>query len=89
MRFILLSLIFFVFYLNTLSSKTLFTFANESFVQYSQNPSTNIHLTIEEHAWLKAHPIVNVAVRHGYSPIEFIFELQDFRGISIDYLKKL
>jgi PAS domain S-box-containing protein len=28
-------------------------------------------------------------VRHGYSPIEFVFELEEFRGFSIDYLKKL
>lgn len=48
-----------------------------------------ISLTPEEAAWLKAHPEISVAVKHGYSPIEFIFELQEFRGISVDYLKKL
>ena len=33
-----------------------------------------ISLTPEEAAWLKAHPEISVAVKHGYSPIEFIFE---------------
>lgn len=55
----------------------------------SQQTSDRITLTAEEAAWLKAHPEISVAVKHGYSPIEFIFELQEFRGISVDYLKKL
>lgn len=48
-----------------------------------------INFTSEEKKWLQAHQEIRVAVRHGYSPIEFIFELQQFKGISIDYLKKL
>lgn len=55
----------------------------------SQQTSNRINLTAAEAAWLAAHPEVSVAVKHGYSPIEFIFELQEFRGISVDYLKKL
>lgn len=47
-----------------------------------------LNLTEEEKRWLKTHPVITVAVKHGYSPIEFIFELKEFRGISIDYLKK-
>lgn len=49
---------------------------------------TQLNLTDEEKNWLKTHPEIKVAVKHGYSPIEFIFELKEFRGISIDYLKK-
>ena len=48
-----------------------------------------INLTAEEKDWLRSHPEISVAVRHGYSPIEFIFELEEFRGISVDYLKKI
>lgn len=62
-------------------------------LQISQPDSTPqaspLKLTEEEQAWLKAHPEISVAVKHGYSPIEFIFELKEFRGISIDYLKKI
>lgn len=50
--------------------------------------ASTINLTQEEIAWLKAHPQITVAVKHGYSPIEYVFELQKFRGISLDYLKE-
>jgi PAS domain S-box-containing protein len=55
----------------------------------TQQASSIIKLTEEEAAWLKAHPVISVAVKHGYSPIEFIFELQKFKGISVDYLRNL
>jgi ABC-type amino acid transport substrate-binding protein len=58
-------------------------------VKSSPHINTRINLTAAEAAWLKAHPEISVAVKHGYSPVEFIFELQEFRGISVDYLKKL
>ncbi len=48
-----------------------------------------LDLTQEEKDWLRSHPQISIAVRHGYSPIEFIFELEEFRGISVDYLKKI
>jgi len=58
-------------------------------VTKASTPFVKIDLTAEEQAWLHAHPEISVAVKHGYSPIEFIFELQEFRGVSVDYLKKL
>ena len=73
----------------------MFFFAGTSLVSSADNtpkaptPFVKIDLTAEEQAWLNAHPVISVAVKHGYSPIEFIFELQEFRGISVDYLKKL
>lgn len=54
-----------------------------------QAAKQSLNLTEEERVWLQQHPKISVAVKHGYSPIEFIFELQEFRGISVDYLKKL
>ena len=64
--------------------------AQDSIERISQEASNNrINLTAEEKLWLKAHPEISIAVRHGYSPIEFVFELEEFRGFSIDYLKKL
>jgi PAS domain S-box-containing protein len=58
-------------------------------VQPAPHNNNRIKFTAAEAAWLKDHPEISVAVKHGYSPIEFIFELQEFRGISVDYLKKL
>jgi PAS domain S-box-containing protein len=64
--------------------------AKDSLERISQEASNNkVHLSAEEKLWLKAHPEISIAVRHGYSPIEFVFELEEFRGFSIDYLKKL
>lgn len=64
--------------------------AQDSKERISQEASNNkVNLTAEEKLWLKAHPEISIAVRHGYSPIEFVFELEEFRGFSIDYLKKL
>jgi PAS domain S-box-containing protein len=64
--------------------------AQDSIERISQEASNNkVNLTAEEKLWLKAHPEISIAVRHGYSPIEFVFELEEFRGFSIDYLKKL
>ncbi len=56
---------------------------------YKSAADNKVHLTAEEQQWLSSHPEITIAVRHGYSPIEFIFELEEFRGISVDYLKKL
>jgi PAS domain S-box-containing protein len=65
-------------------------FAKDSLQLISQETISNkLNLTTEEKLWLKAHPEISIAVRHGYSPIEFVFELEEFRGFSIDYLKNL
>lgn len=66
------------------------SFAESSQTHSDQSDTDHkVHLTTEEWQWLKTHPEISIAVRHGYSPIEFIFELEEFRGISVDYLKKL
>lgn len=66
------------------------SFSEEVQAQTNKSAADNkVHLTAEEQQWLSAHPEISIAVRHGYSPIEFIFELEEFRGISVDYLKKL
>jgi diguanylate cyclase (GGDEF)-like protein len=50
---------------------------------------SDLGLTEEEQAWLQAHSVIRVGVRHGYSPIEYISEGNQFRGITIDYLYRL
>lgn len=66
------------------------SFSEDSQIYNTQSATDKrVQLTTEEQQWLKAHPEITIAVRHGYSPIEFIFELEEFRGISVDYLKKL
>jgi len=48
-----------------------------------------IQLTPNEVAWLKTHPEVRVAVKHGWMPIEFTLESNQHRGITVDYLQAL
>jgi PAS domain S-box-containing protein len=82
--------IFLIMALITGSSFGSISLAQDSIERISQEASNNkVNLTAEEKLWLKAHPEISIAVRHGYSPIEFVFELEEFRGFSIDYLKKL
>lgn len=49
----------------------------------------DIQLTPNELAWIKEHPEVRVAVKHGWMPIEFKLESDQHRGISVDYLHAL
>lgn len=53
------------------------------------SPSSVLRLTQEEKIWIKEHPEIRVAVSHGWAPIEFLSESNEFRGISIDYLSRL
>jgi len=48
-----------------------------------------VQLTPNEVAWLKKHPEVRVAVKHGWMPIEFTLENNQHNGISVDYLQAL
>lgn len=54
-----------------------------------QRQLTEIGLTKEEQAWLASHPVIRVGIRHGFAPIEYISEGNQFRGITIDYLYRL
>jgi diguanylate cyclase (GGDEF)-like protein len=47
-----------------------------------------LELTTHERAWLKTHPVITVGVHHGWMPIEFLSEGNEFRGITVDYLKR-
>lgn len=57
--------------------------------QATQLQLSDLGLTEEEQAWLQSHPVIRVGIRHGYAPIEYISEGNQFRGITIDYLYKL
>jgi PAS domain S-box-containing protein len=48
-----------------------------------------VPLTPEERAWLEAHPLIRVAADTRWAPVEFVDEDGVFKGISIDYLKRL
>jgi diguanylate cyclase (GGDEF)-like protein len=54
-----------------------------------QRQLVDIGLSQEERDWLKSHPVIRVGIRHGYAPIEYISEGNQFRGISVDYLNRL
>ena len=46
-------------------------------------------LTAEEKAWLVAHPVITVGVKHSWKPLEFVSDQKKFRGITMDYLHAL
>ena len=50
---------------------------------------SNIRLSPTEKSWLEKRHIVRVAVKSGWMPIEFKFENDKHRGLTIDYLSKI
>jgi|GEM_PF-6516728 len=54
-----------------------------------QSSEATLALSQEERDWLAKAPLITVATRHGWAPIEFISEGGEYRGISIDYLRKI
>lgn len=52
-------------------------------------PLHPLSLTTQEHLWIKQHPVVGVAVRNGWMPVEFQLENQRHKGVSIQYLQKI
>ena len=48
-----------------------------------------ISLTPEEKAWLNDHPVIRVAADTDWAPVEFVDEDGEFKGVSIDYLKRI
>lgn len=46
-------------------------------------------LSTEEMAWLDSHQHISVSIRPGWAPVEFLSESNEFRGVSIDYLKRI
>lgn len=48
------------------------------------NRSAN--LSVKEKEWVQAHPVINVAIKNGWAPIEFLNEANVPKGISISIL---
>jgi len=48
-----------------------------------------LHLSDEERAWLKAHPVIRVGIDHNWPPIESVDEKGRHSGISASYLSLL
>jgi len=48
-----------------------------------------LQFSAQERLWIKQHPVVRVAVRNGWMPIEFQLESQKHKGVSIQYLQKI
>lgn len=48
-----------------------------------------LKLTDSEKNWLKEHPIIRVATDPEWRPIEFLDNDGEFKGIAIDYLKRI
>ncbi len=50
---------------------------------------SSLHLTAEERAWLKAHPVIRVGIDHDWPPIESVDQNGRHFGISASYLSLL
>ena len=48
-----------------------------------------ISLTPEEKAWLRDHPVIRVAADTDWAPVEFLDDDGEFKGVSVDYLKRM
>jgi two-component system, sensor histidine kinase and response regulator len=48
-----------------------------------------IDFSYQENEWLKAHSQIDVAVKRGWAPIEFLSDSNIPKGISINFLKKI
>ncbi len=67
----------------------IFTASQSTHASVESVSATSLALTQEEKDWLAAARPINVVTRHGWAPIEFISEGGEYRGISIDYLRKI
>lgn len=53
------------------------------------NNNRLIDLSAEEKEWVQTHPVINVAIKNGWAPIEFLNEANVPKGISISLLHKV
>ncbi|MFC1825891.1 transporter substrate-binding domain-containing protein, partial [Thermodesulfobacteriota bacterium] len=51
--------------------------------------AVTIQLNPEEKAWLSDHPVIRVAPDANWAPVEFIDDNGEFKGVSVDYLKRM
>ncbi len=55
----------------------------------SRKVATRINLSLQERAWVKAHPVVRMAFDENYPPYSFKSEKGDFVGIAVDFAQEL
>jgi len=47
----------------------------------------NLQLTLQEQAWIAAHPVVKIGVAPNFAPYEFVNPAGQYMGMGADYLK--
>lgn len=67
----------------------LFSYASAQEIKDKAFKTTSLQLTQDERLWLKDHPVIRVATDPGWRPIEFQDGDGEFKGIAIDYLKRI
>ncbi len=62
---------------------------NDFFYKLTENVQGDgsVKLTVEEQAWLKAHPTVNFGGLSDWAPFDFVDKKGQYNGFSNDYLK--
>ena len=83
-RVLLLSLI--VLFLNADTVKVELTALNNKLLFENQLANNRLHFTVEEQAYLKAHPVLKVQNLKTFAPFNFQ-ENGQAKGYSVDYLK--
>lgn len=56
--------------------------------KWLQESGPGLELTPAEQAWIKAHPVIRVALDPAWAPVEFLDKHGIPQGISADFLKK-
>ncbi|MEJ1421507.1 MAG: transporter substrate-binding domain-containing protein [Candidatus Sedimenticola sp. (ex Thyasira tokunagai)] len=58
-------------------------------VQMGSKPMARVALSVEERAWVKAHPVVRIAFDESYPPYSFRSARGDYVGIAVDFANEL
>jgi diguanylate cyclase (GGDEF)-like protein len=53
---------------------------------YKDTLPQSIELTQNEREWLRAHPIIHIAINPSWAPIEYLDKKGNYQGLAADYL---
>ncbi len=66
-----------------------FIVINVSVADETIKNNRSIDLSGLEKEWIQAHPVINVVIKNGWAPIEFLNEANEPKGISIGHLHQV
>ncbi len=69
-------------------SQIISDYQSVAYNSFSAGPK-EVHLSPEEKAWIKAHPLIRVGIDPEFAPFEFVDNNGRYSGFSTDYIKLL